>query len=156
MPTEAGIRLEISAGGKEGANARGEVVPDAAESGEFFFMRAGGRAGIPDAPMDELRSAGKDGAVIGGGIANSDDGVKVLALEFGDGLGTMGGDVEAEFTHGFDGQRADVAVGPGSGTVDFVGGAAQMAEEAFSHLAAHAIAGAEDEDAVGHGEVLKP
>ena len=154
VPTEAGIRLEISARGKEGANARGEVVADAAESGEFFFVRAGGGAGIPDAPVDELRSARKDGAKLGSGIANGDDGVKLLALEFGGGFGTMGRDVEAEFMHGFDGQRTDIAVGPGSGTVNFVGGAAEMAEEAFGHLASHAIAGAEDEDAVCHGDLV--
>ncbi len=36
--TEMVIRLQISARGKEGTNARGEVVTDAAEGGNFFFV----------------------------------------------------------------------------------------------------------------------
>jgi hypothetical protein len=74
--------------------------------------------------MDALRSAGKDGAILGSGIANGDHGVEVLTVEFGNGFGALRGDVDADCTHSFDGHWADVAVGPGSGTVDIKGVAA--------------------------------
>ena len=106
-------------------------------------MRAGGRAGVRNALVDALGSARKDRALLGGGIANGDDGIKTLLREFRDGLGTVRGDVDADFSHGCYGEGTDTAR-VGAGAVNFIGFAAEMAEETFSHLAAHGIAGAEN------------
>src|SRR5260370_13740003 len=135
--------------GQELAKAGRQVVADAAERGEFFFLRAGGLAGIPDAPVDALGGTREDGTSFGGGVAGGDERVEALALEFGGGLGTVRGDVDADLAHGFDGQRANVTVGLAAGAVHFVGAAAELAKKALGHLAAHAIAGAEDENAMG-------
>src|SRR5260370_7021877 len=92
--------------GQELAKAGRQVVADAAERGEFFFLRAGGLAGIPDAPVDALGGTREDGTSFGGGVADGDDRVEALALEFGGGLGTVRGDVDAEL----EGQRFDTVI----------------------------------------------
>ena len=63
-------------------------------------------------------------------------------------------DIDTNGAHGFNGQLTDVAARVASGAVYLVGAAAELAEQAFGHLAAHAIAGAENENAVGHGSFL--
>lgn len=127
--------------GKKLAEARGQFVADAAKRGEFFFVGTTGVARIPDAPVDALR-ARKNGAFFRGGIANGDDRVEALAIELGDGLGAVRGDVDADFPHGLDSERADVAVGLAAGAVHFESAAAKTPQKPFRHLAAHAIAGA--------------
>ncbi len=62
------------------------MVADAAEGGEFFVVRAFGCAGVVDAPMDALWRTGEDGAVFGGRVADGDDGIEMLGLEFGNGF----------------------------------------------------------------------
>lgn len=68
---------------QELAESRGEFVADAAEGGELFFVRPVGVSGISDAPVNSP-SARKNRAEFGGGIANGDDRVEVLTLEFTD------------------------------------------------------------------------
>jgi len=118
-------------------------------------VRAGGAAGVDNAPVDALGSAWKDGTMPGSGVADGDHRVEALALEFGNGFRAMRGDIDTDLAHGFDGKRTD-ADGGGSGAVDFKRVAAEMPQEAFGHLAAHGIAGAEDEDAtLGHREIAE-
>src|SRR5437762_9494050 len=64
------------------------------------------------------------------------------------------GDVNADLTHGLDGEWTDPAVGLAAGAVHFVGAAAKLAEQARGHLAAHAIASAQDENARSHAQSL--
>ena len=118
-------------------------------------MRAGGAAGVDNAPVHALGSAWKDGAVFCGRVADGDHRVEALALEFGNGFRAMTADVDPDFAHGFDGKRTD-ADGGGPGAVDFKRVAAEMPQEALGHLAAHGIAGAEDENAtLGHREIAE-
>ena len=134
---------------------RGEIVAGAAEGGEFVSVRAGGAAGVGDAPMDALGSTWKDGTMLGGGVADGDHCIEALALEFGNGFRAMRGDIDPDFAHGFDSKRTD-ADGSGPGAVDFKRVAAEMPQEALGHLAANGIAGAEDEDAtLGHREIAE-
>src|SRR5437762_9862428 len=44
------------------------------------------------------------------------------------------GDVNADLTHGLDGEWTDPAVGLAAGAVHFVGAAAKLAEQALGHL----------------------
>ena len=93
--------------------------------------------------MNALRGASENGAVFGGGIANGDDRVEVLTVEFGNGFRTMMGNINADFPHGFDGQRID-AHGFCTRAANLIGIANEMAKKALGHLAASGIAGAED------------
>lgn len=124
-------------------------VADPAERGEFPFSSSGRGAGIGDAPVNPARRAGKDGAALGGGIADRYHRIKALAVEFGDGFRALARDVDANLAHRLDGQRTHTN-GFGSGTVNFVSISAKMTEQAFSHLAAHGVAGAKDEDSSTH------
>src|SRR5207245_3942947 len=100
-------------------------------------------------------SAWKDGPMLGGGVADGDHCIEALAREFGNGFRAMRGDIDTDFAHGFDGKRTD-ADGSGPGAVDFKRVASEMPQEALGHLAAHGIAGAEDEDArLGHREIAE-
>ena len=139
-----------SPGRKKSLEARPQVVADAAEGRESFFVRAGSVARVPDTPVNDLR-AREDGAFLRSGITNSENCVEVLALEFRNRFRALRGNVDANFAHGFDSERADVSAGLASGAVHFVGVATKLAEQAFRHLAAHAVAGAEDENAMCHG-----
>lgn len=56
----------------------------------------------------------------------------------------------ADAAPGFDGQLTDVTPGLASGAVHFEGPAAKLAEEAFGHLAADAITGTENQNAMTH------
>jgi len=95
-----GLRLFCCGmGRKKLPQAEGEFVADAAEGCELFFVRAGGVAGISDAPVEAPRS-GKRRAKFRGGIAHGDDRVEAPALEFGNGFGAVSGDVDADLAHG--------------------------------------------------------
>jgi hypothetical protein len=137
---------------KETAEARGKVVANAAEGSKPFLVGTDGCTGIPNAPMNALR-AGKDGTLFRDGIADGDNRMKVLAFEFGNGFGAVRRNVDADFAHGFDRQRAHVAVGPATRAANFVSAAAEMPEQALGHLAANAIARAKDENSMVHNEV---
>ena len=99
--------------------------------------------------MNALGRAREDGALFGGGIAYGDYRVERLTSKFGNGFRAMRGNVDANFMHDFNGQGVD-ANGFCARAMDVRGAVAEMAQEAFGHLAANAITGAEDEDALGH------
>src|SRR5215472_5524773 len=60
----------------------------------------------------------------------------------------MSGDVHADAAHGVDGQLTHVTIRLASGAMYFEGAAAKLAEEAFGHLAADAITGTENQNAI--------
>lgn len=143
----------VSCGGVRGnelSESRRELVAHAAERRESFIIRAGGVSGVPDAPVNAVRRAGKNWAFFRGRIADGDDRVEMLAREFRNRFGTMRGNVDANFVHGFDRQFTDVSVGLAASTVHLVGVTAELAQQPFGHLAAHAIARAEDKNPMEH------
>src|SRR5215472_12871879 len=113
-------------------------------------MRAGRVTWIPDAPMDSLRTR-KHWTLFRRRIANGNDRVESLPIEFRNGFGALAGNVDADFAHRFDSQRADVAIRPAPRTVHLIRIAAKPAKQSFSHLAPRAISGAQDKNAMGHG-----
>jgi hypothetical protein len=81
-----------------------------------------------------------------GVAADGDDAVEVEAGEVGDGFGGVAGDIDAGFGHDADGGRIEaVFFNPGRAGFDAAG--VERAGEAFGHLAAATVAGAEEEDA---------
>src|SRR5215469_16380574 len=60
----------------------------------------------------------------------------------------MSGDVHADAAHGVDGQLTHVTIRLASGAMYFEGAAAKLAEEAFGQLAADAITGTENQNAI--------
>ena len=104
-------------------------------------MRAGRVTWIPDAPMDSLRTR-KHWTLFRRRIANGNDRVESLPIEFRNGFGALAGNVDADFAHRFDGHRADVAVGLAPRAVNFIVATAKLAKQSLSHLAPDAISGA--------------
>ena len=103
--------------------------------------------------MNALWRSGKNRTFLRRRIADRNDGIEFLLFELRNRLGSVRGDVDPNFAHGFDSERADVSAGLASGAVHFVGVATKLAEQAFRHLAAHAIAGAQNKNAMRHGLV---
>ena len=136
--------------GKKLTQARRKLVSHMAERRDFFFRSACSAAWIPDAPMNALGGSGKSRTFVSGRITNRNDRVEPLSFELRNWLGPVCRDVDPDLTHGFNRQRADVAVRLAPRAVHFVSAPAKLAQKSFRHLTAHAIAGAKDENAMGH------
>src|SRR5262249_42948430 len=67
--------------GEELRDAGGDGVADAAKDGEALLLRAGGGAGIGEAPVLLAAGAGEEGALFGRVIADGDNEVEGLASE---------------------------------------------------------------------------
>ena len=122
-----------------------DLVADAAEGVEFTFALADGMGWVLESPMVAVEHSGEGGAGLVGIAADRNDGgdsgIEVLVEVVG---GMMGG-VDADFGKGFEGEGMNGALGFGAGTEDFKKVAAGGAQNAFRHMAAAGVSGAEDE-----------
>src|SRR5690242_13846498 len=100
--------------------------------------------------MNALGSSRKYGTLLPRRIANGNHRVEFLPFEFRNRLGTMTRNIDPDFPHRFHRQRTDPAVRLAPSAVNFVGAPAKLTEQPFRHLAADAIPGAKDENAMGH------
>ena len=83
--------------------------------------------------------------------ADRDDGLHRLVQELAQVLREVGGNIDADLAHHFDGQRMHVAGGfrAGAGHAQCVAGGS--AQDAFGEMGAAGVASAEDEDERGFG-----
>src|ERR1035438_1867555 len=107
----------MSSTGLKGAQVFADLVAHVAEEREAVYFAAGERGGVFEGVM-QGDGSGKERAAIFGVVANSEDVIELLALEFVDVLGTMVGDVDTQLAHHGDCFRANMA-GVGSGAEDF-------------------------------------
>lgn len=82
-----------------------DLIADGAEDLHAFFVGAFGVCGIVDGPMLAKADAGEDRASVSCAIAHRDDVGEMLSKEVDDILGVLGGDVDADLSHGLDGKR---------------------------------------------------
>jgi hypothetical protein len=126
-----------------------DFVADAAEDDELFFFVAGRVSRVVEAPVMFGHLPRIQGASLVGVTAYGDDGVHIAAEEIVHVFRGVRADVDADFRHGFDGEGVDVAGWFGTGAVHVEEVAAGSTEEAFGHVAAAGVAGAENEDERG-------
>ncbi len=132
--------------GQEETDAFVELPGGRAEDAQTVFGRAVGCGGVGDAPVDLERAAGEDRAGFPGPVADGDDVIEGPVKELVLALGLLVPNVDVEFLHGPDGIRMDRSgVGPGAEHVDW--GDTSAAQQAFRHLGARAVVGAEEQDA---------
>src|ERR1700676_396524 len=102
--------------------------------------------------MDGDSPAGKNRAALFGVVADGQDVIELLAVEFIHALGTVAGNVDTQFPHGRNGLRPNLArFSSGAEHLKAVSGV--VTQEAFGHLAPGRISSAENEDSFssGHG-----
>ena len=111
-----------------------QVVAGVAECGELFLVCAVYGRRVGQAPMNPFGCSREDGTMLGGAIANRDDRIKSLPLEFHHGFRAVRGNIQPDFAHRFDGQwiyggwlRA--------GAANFQAILTQMAQQPLGHLA---------------------
>ena len=122
-----------------------DLVADSAEGIEFGFAGANGVGGIFEAPVVALTLSGKAWAGLIGVAADGDDGVDAGVEVLVEMVRGVFAGVVADFAKGFDGEGVDFALGLRSGAENFKEVACSGAEDAFSHVAAAGVSGAEDE-----------
>ena len=122
------------------------LVPHAAEHLHLFLVTAHGVRGIVEAPMIAIHLAGKCRARLIGVTANCDDRLDGLPKKVVHVLGSVCGDVDADFGERFDGERVNVSRGFTPGASDFKPTFAGVAKNAFRHVAAAGVSGAENEN----------
>jgi len=101
---------------------------------------------IGEAPVVAIHLAGKHRAGLVSVAAHGDNGVDLLAQKFAQVLRGVGGDIDADFEHDFDGFGMNVAGGVRSGAMNIEEVARHVAQDAFGEMAAAGVASAEDED----------
>jgi hypothetical protein len=127
-------RAGIGFAGLETLQILPNLVTDTPESSEplLFGTLQGGR--VFKVAMDGNRFTRKNRAALFGVVADGQDVVQVLAGEFIDALGTVTGNVDAQFLHGGNGFGPDVAwLGSGAEHLEAIPGI--VTQQAFGHLA---------------------
>lgn len=132
---------------------KGDFVPHAAELLEDFFIGPGGVGGVVESPVIAVYLAGEHGAGLIGVAADGDDGIDLLPEEFVHVLGVVATDVDADFGHGGDGLRVNVASRLRACALDVEDVPCGLAEDSLGHVAAAGVSGAEDEDGGFHERV---
>jgi hypothetical protein len=127
-----------------------DLVPHAAKLGQHLLLAALGVRGVIEAPVMAIHLPGIDGARLVGVAADSDDGRNLAVEKCVHVLRCVGGNVDADLLQHLDRLGVDEAGGfrPRAVHVDEVAGGGT--EDAFSHVAAAGIPGAEDEDVGFH------
>lgn len=112
-----------------------DLIADGAEGVEPGMLVSFGGGGIGEGMVDHAGGGGEDGAHVAGVIANGDDPIEGLAGELIDVLGTVMGNIDADFREGGD-RLGPHDAGLGAGAFDQEAIAEVMTEQAFGHLAA--------------------
>src|SRR3954470_20825873 len=114
-----------------------DLVPDRANAVEVVAGR------VVKIPV-EVALAGEDRAHVA--AAHGDQyigGLGGVPVQF---AGCVGGDVDADLAHGFDGDRVDLVGGFAAGRADLDGVAGQVAQPAGGHLGAAGVVHAHEQD----------
>ncbi len=122
-----------------------DFVADAAEGVDEFFALSLCVRRVFEAPVVAIYLAGKGRARLVGVSANGDHGVDPRVEELVEVLGSVSGYVDADFLHDLYGLWMHVARGLGSGGEHLVSVAERVSEDAFGHVAAAGVSGAEIE-----------
>jgi hypothetical protein len=130
-----------------------DLVPHAAELRQHLLLVAFGVCGVIEAPVMAIHLPGIEGARLVGVAADSDDGLNLAVEKCVHVLRCVGGNVDADLLQHLDRLGVDKAGGfrPRAVHVDEVAGGGM--EDAFSHVAAAGITGAEDEDVGFHDKL---
>lgn len=108
----------IQTPGGVGLEDAGDLIAHATEYHHLFLLRAGGMRGVIETPVMPIYLAGKHRACLIGIAANCDYRFDILLQKFIEMLGAMGGNIDADFCHGFDGQGVNVTRGIRAGAGD--------------------------------------
>ena len=122
-----------------------DLVADAAEGLQDLLVGSLCFGGVFETPVDASCFAGKHRAVLRGVVADRDDKIERRAEKLVERFGTMGGYVDADLGHDGYSLWAN-KTRYGSGAFNFVFIARDVTQDAFGHLAAGRISGAEDQD----------
>ena len=95
-------------------------------------------------PVMAVRLAAAGGAGMVGVVANGDDSLDVALEKLVHVLGRVCGNIDADVSQGADGEGMDGTGGVGTGALDIEQIAGDVAEDAFGHVGATGVAGAED------------
>src|ERR1035441_6126008 len=127
-----------------------DLVANPSKRREYVLRTPYRACGILESDMHAApHVAGEHGASLIGMVADRDDEVEGFADIPVDALRVFGGDVDADFAHGFDSRRMHPRRRPGSCRVDIQAGIEGL-HQTFRHLASGGISGAEDKDSGGH------
>lgn len=140
-------RLSGCRGVHKQAEAGSQLIPDAAKGFQSFLVCSRYGAWIRNAPVDSAGRTQKTGTDLGSTVANGDDRGEMLPLKLTHGLGSLPGDIDADFAHYFYGQGA-YSDRAGPRALDLVLTLAEVTQKAFRNLAPDRITGAEDKNAV--------
>ena len=115
--------------------------------GEPFLFRSLDGCRIVEAVMQRDGRAGQDRAGLASVIADREHEIERLVREFVHVLGAVAGDVDPELRHHGDGFRPHAArAGSGAENLEAIAGV--VTQQAFRHLAAGGVSGAQNEDAL--------
>ena len=98
-----------------------------AKYAQALFFCAQGIGGVFEGPMSRVFGAWEDWTIFFGVVANGDDEIKVSIEILFDAVGCVVGYVDADFTHGANGQWVDCC-GADARAMGFIGAIAQMAK----------------------------
>lgn len=129
------------------------LVADAAEFLQHLLLTALGMSGIIEAPVVTIQLPGKDGAYLVSVAADSDDSRDLAVKKCVHVLRCVGGNVDADLLHHLDRLGVDEAGGVRPRAVHVNEAIGSGTEDAFSHVTAAGISGAEDEDVGFHDEL---
>lgn len=104
--------------------------------------------------MNASSAPGKDGAILGGIVADGNDVIELLTGELINRLRAMTGYVDADLVHDSNSLGANDRRGD-AGALDHEAVAGHVTEKALGHLAAGGVSGAEDKNAL-FGHLLAP
>ncbi len=131
--------------GKPPSDVASDLISDALEGGVPLLFRALDGSWVVEAPVQDPGGARKHGAGLLGTVADGDDIVEGLALEFLDMFGPVTGEVDADFSHDCDGSWIHPdGLRPRTG--DFEAVAGQVAQPSFRDLAPAGIAGTQKQN----------
>ena len=121
-----------------------DVVAHLLEGVPNFRLAALGLCRVGEWPVMAVRLAAVGGAGMVGVVANGDDSLDVALEKLVHVLGRVCGNIDADVGQGADGEGMNGTGGVGTGALDIEQIAGDVAEDAFGHVGATGVAGAEN------------
>jgi hypothetical protein len=126
-----------------------DLVTDPAEDRESLFLGSRRQGGVFKGKVEAAELARKIGAGFAGVVAHGDDRADLFPLmmeELVQMLGAMARKVDPHFCHDLDGEGMNKAGRPGTGTRDRFVRPQGIPKEAFRHMGAATVAGAQNKN----------
>ena len=137
-------RIEQTCG--VGLKHAADLIAHATEHRHLFLFAASGMSGIVKAPVMAIQLTRKNRACLIGVAANGDHRFDLVIEKLVEVLRAMVADIDADFGHGLDAKRMDIARRLRAGTFDAVLVAESGLQDAFGKVRTAAVAGAKNED----------